>query len=133
MQDLSPIDQKQRAVVVDVLRGFALVGVIVANFTSYTDQLVPYELLQNLYEPTDVILVNFNSVFIEWKFMTLFSILFGYGFGLILRNLVQKGINPEPFFLRRCPAGRPRSRRDWPKCRPGDCIVRRARGGRCDE
>src|SRR5436309_9995015 len=33
--------------------------------------------------------------------MTLFSILFGYGFGVIMQRLEKKSINSTPFFLRR--------------------------------
>jgi uncharacterized protein len=33
--------------------------------------------------------------------MTLFSILFGYGFGLILESVEKKNINPNTFFIRR--------------------------------
>lgn len=96
-----PVQQKERAAIVDVLRGFALTGVLIANFTSYNDQQTPSAILKTISSPVDVALMHLNSVFVEWKFMTLFSILFGYGFGLILISLENKNINPVPFFLRR--------------------------------
>lgn len=98
---IAPVEQKERAVIVDTLRGFALVGVLIANFTSYTDQQVPADILKSISSPFDTALMHINTVFIEWKFMTLFSILFGYGFGLILTSLQKKNINPNSFFLRR--------------------------------
>jgi uncharacterized protein len=97
----APIEQKERAVIVDTLRGFALVGVLIANFTAYTDQQVPADVLDSISSPLDDTLMHINTVFFEWKFMTLFSILFGYGFGLILTSLQKKNINPNSFFLRR--------------------------------
>ncbi|MFT3908033.1 MAG: DUF418 domain-containing protein [Ferruginibacter sp.] len=98
---ISPIEQKERAVIVDVLRGFALLGVIVANFTSFTDQQVPEDILRSISSPQDNLLMHINTIFFEWKFMTLFSILFGYGFGLLLASIQKKNINPTSFFLKR--------------------------------
>lgn len=101
MSQTLPVDQKDRAVIVDVIRGFALTGVLLANFTSYIDQQTPEHILKAISSPLDHSLMNINTVFLEWKFMTLFSILFGYGFGLILESLERRNINPTPFFIRR--------------------------------
>lgn len=96
-----PIEQKDRAIIVDVIRGFALIGVLIANFTSYVDQQTPEPILNSISSSLDRFLMTFNSVFLEWKFMTLFSVLFGYGFGLILESLEKKNINPNFFFVKR--------------------------------
>lgn len=96
-----PIAQKDRATIVDVIRGFALIGVLIANFTSYVDQQTPEPILNSISSSLDIFLISFNSVFLEWKFMTLFSILFGYGFGLILESLEKKKIKPNFFFVKR--------------------------------
>ncbi len=96
-----PTEQKNRAIIVDVIRGFALTGVLIANFTAYVNQQTPEDILHSISSPLDNSLMNINTVFFEWKFMTLFSILFGYGFGLILESLEKKEINPNAFFARR--------------------------------
>ncbi len=101
MTNATPIEQKERAIIVDTLRGFALVGVLIANFTSFTDQQVPSDILKSISSPLDLTLMHINTVFFEWKFMTLFSILFGYGFGLLLTSVEKKNINPNSFFLKR--------------------------------
>lgn len=101
MKSTFPIEQNDRAIIVDVIRGFALIGVLIANFTSYVDQQTPESILNSISSPLDRFLMSFNSVFLEWKFMTLFSILFGYGFGLILESLERKNINPNFFFVKR--------------------------------
>ena len=49
----------------------------------------------------DQLLNELHDIFIQNKFMTLFSILFGYGFGVIMQRLEKKSINSTPFFLRR--------------------------------
>jgi uncharacterized protein len=96
-----PVQPNERAVIVDIVRGFALVGVLIANFTSYINQNVPSDLLYSISSPLDKALSNINTIFFEWKFMTIFSILFGYGFGLILISMEKKNINPNSFFIRR--------------------------------
>src|SRR5215471_14234954 len=101
MTTASPIQQSDRVVIVDIIRGFALAGVLIANFTSYNYQNLPSGVFDSISSPLDRALTNFNAVFFEWKFYTLFSILFGYGFGLILSNLEKKNINTTSFFIRR--------------------------------
>ncbi len=101
MTSTSPVQPKDRTVVVDVIRGFALTGVLLANFNSFTEQQTPGPILHSISSSLDQILMRFNAVFLEWKFMTLFSILFGYGFGLILESLERKNIHPDFFFMKR--------------------------------
>jgi len=101
MIEAIPIQQNERAVIVDIVRGFALVGVLIANSTGYNSQNMPSYVFNSISSPFDIALNNFNTVFIEWKFFTIFSVLFGCGFGLILSGLERKNINPVPFFLRR--------------------------------
>jgi uncharacterized protein len=67
-----PVQQNERAVIVDVVRGFALVGVLIANFTSYIDQNLPTGIFQAISSPLDKALANINTVFFEWKFMPSF-------------------------------------------------------------
>jgi uncharacterized protein len=85
----------------DALRGFALSGVLFSNFNAYTSQQVPTSILEANSSGLDVWLNNFNGVFFEWKFMSLFSILFGYGFGLIIENFKARFRHPEFLYLRR--------------------------------
>ena len=101
MTTASPIQQNDRVVIVDIIRGFTLAGVLIANFTGYNYQNLPSGVFDAISSPLDKALVNFNTVFFEWKFYTAFSILFGYGFGLILSSLEKKNINPNFFFIRR--------------------------------
>ena len=98
---IKPVERAERSAIVDSLRGFALLGVLFANFTSYNEQQVPAAVLENISSPFDRTLMHINSIFLEHKFMTLFSILFGYGFGLILASLEKKNIHPNAFFIRR--------------------------------
>jgi uncharacterized protein len=86
---------------IDFLRGIAMIGVILANFNSYLEQQLPPSMLAASASRIDFFLMSFNSIFLEWKFMSLFSILFGYGFGVIMNGIERAGENATTFFLRR--------------------------------
>ena len=97
-----PISQHERSAVVDVLRGFALGGVIVANLASFVAFVMPTAVTEKLTSTTaDHIYEYIMTVFIDTKFITLFSLLFGYGFGVIMERVSEKGINTTWFFSRR--------------------------------
>jgi uncharacterized protein len=86
MQNVEPIDPKKRIEILDVLRGFALLGILFNNilyFSGYTFQ--PFDALRQT--PTfrlDETLYSFLDIVITAKFYTLFSILFAVGFYLQL-------------------------------------------------
>jgi uncharacterized protein len=96
-----PIQQKERVVIVDVLRGFALFGVLMGNFNGMLTNHVPSAIISSISTPFDHFLDDLHSIFIQNKFMTLFSILFGYGFGVVMERAAKKNLNTTHFFLRR--------------------------------
>lgn len=103
MTDLMrPVEADKRNHLIDILRGFALFGVLSANLTGF----ITYALTEDLQQRLTTTLADkatgiFVSALIENKFITLFSLLFGYGFGVILERTAAKGISGVPFFLRR--------------------------------
>ncbi|HEV8282809.1 MAG TPA: DUF418 domain-containing protein [Chitinophagaceae bacterium] len=101
MTNQLPIQQQDRTIIVDVLRGFALFGVLLGNFSGMLTNNVPEPVIDAQATAFDWLLDELHNIFIENKFMTLFSILFGYGFGVIMERLEKKSINSTPFFLRR--------------------------------
>src|SRR5436305_2676215 len=96
-----PIQQKERIVIVDVLRGFALFGVLLGNFNGMLTNYVPESIIKSISTPFDDVLNMLHDIFVQNKFMTLFSILFGYGFGVIMERVANKNLNTAHFFLRR--------------------------------
>lgn len=99
----SPVLQNERADILDVLRGLALLGVMLDNLFGFSGWvfLTPTqrEALPTWY--VDVFLGISEQVFINGKFYSLFSLLFGIGFSIILIRNEQKGINPLKVFYRR--------------------------------
>jgi uncharacterized protein len=103
MQTALPVLQNERSDILDVLRGFALLGVMLDNLMGFTgwsfftqsqrEALVTW--------PADGIVALSELTFINGKFYSLFSLLFGIGFSIILIRNEQKGINPLKIFYRR--------------------------------
>jgi uncharacterized protein len=98
-----PVQQSERAMILDVLRGFALLGVLCDNIVGFSgwgffsqpqrEALVTW--------PSDAALGLFELAFIKGKFYSLFSLLFGIGFSIILVRNEQRGANPLRVFYRR--------------------------------
>ncbi len=82
MKTLAPIDPKQRIEILDILRGFALLGIIFNNmqylsgyaFTPFDTlkEIINFQLNEDVY--------HFLDIIITAKFYTLFSFLFATGF-----------------------------------------------------
>lgn len=93
-QTLEPTKAKDRIIFLDVLRGFALTGILFANILSWSGlKFLPFtdiEAIGNL--AIDKELYNEMKFFIDTKFYTLFSLLFGMGFYMQLsRNKDNPG------------------------------------------
>lgn len=93
----------KRHVFLDALRGFALLGVCLANypeFSLYTFQTAEAQAAM----PTAAIdrVVRFlQYLFIDGKFYTLFSLLFGIGFSIIISHAAERGADGLRIFYRR--------------------------------
>lgn len=81
-----PTTEKERFAILDILRGLALLGIALANFPEFG--LWTFLSAQEQTDmPTDGIdrVVRFlQYAFVDGKFYTIFSLLFGVGFSLIL-------------------------------------------------
>jgi len=92
----------ERVDAVDVLRGFALLGIFVVNLTQfasgYQSQGLPDPRFTSPWDQAADWLVRFAF---EGKFYLLFTFLFGYSFMLSLRRSAAEGARFERRFLRR--------------------------------
>lgn len=99
----SPVKPSERYVILDALRGFALLGICLANypeFSLYTFQPA-YVAASMPSAGVDRIVRFLQYVFIDGKFYTLFSLLFGMGFSIIISHAEQKGNGAFRLFYRR--------------------------------
>ncbi len=100
---IQPTTLRQRHLILDALRGMALLGICLANYPEFS----LYTFLDSSVTaamptaPVDTVVKYLQYIFIDGKFYTLFSILFGIGFSLMLTNAREKGINGLRIFYRR--------------------------------
>jgi uncharacterized protein len=89
-----PVMLSDRLAIVDILRGWALLGVVVMNYFNFASTprvpgtLAAFVELSELY-------------FFSTKGWALLSVLFGYGFGLLNKKLSENGVSFTPFYLKR--------------------------------
>ncbi|MGD1412873.1 DUF418 domain-containing protein [Bacillus stercoris] len=90
-----PVSLRERVHFLDIVRGFALLGIIIVNYFLIVDSVKGFEMASN-----DV-LHNLVSWFAEGKFVTLFSFLFGVGFMIFMDRAAHKVDSPNKLFARR--------------------------------
>ncbi len=108
MQQSQPLSQsqptkaKERVVFLDVLRGFALVGILFANILSWSGiKFLPFQDIIELGNvEVDLQLYQYLKFFVDTKFYTLFSLLFGVGFYM---QISKNRDNPDfpSFYMKR--------------------------------
>jgi uncharacterized protein len=102
-----PVDGGERLVLLDVLRGFALCGVFIANVFVWFNGtgLVPQEPAREaLLPPLEAATTYAFHFFIHQKFFALFAFMFGLGFSVQLQRAEARGTSVVPFYLRRMAA-----------------------------
>lgn len=100
-QGIAPV--KKRHIFLDSLRGFALLGVCLANypeFSLYSFQSASAASAMPSAE-IDSIVKFMQYLLIDGKFYTLFSLLFGIGFSIIISHASQSGADGFRIFYRR--------------------------------
>ncbi len=100
---LSPTSDTDRIILLDVLRGFAVLGILIMNIQSFAMVGSTY---LNPTSTGDLTGVNWwiwagSHVFANQKFMTIFSLLFGAGILLFAEKIEAKGRRPAGIYYRR--------------------------------
>jgi len=91
---MQPIELNKRIDTLDYLRGFALLGIILVN--------IPALLWINPPETSiDIAYNRFLTLFVEGKFFSIFSFLFGVGFYIFISRAMAKNNNANLLFIRR--------------------------------
>jgi len=93
---IQPIQEDKRTAIVDILRGWALLGVVIGNYVDFRYIGLESSILKK--GIFSEIISYFNLYFFSAKSWTLLSILFGYGFAVLINNVADKGKNPVSFF-----------------------------------
>lgn len=99
----SPVSLNERTHELDVIRGFALFGILIANMPFFATP-VSYVIMTDitLFTSTADRIAEWLIVFLaSGKFFTMFSFLFGFGFVLFLTKAASRTDRPRTLFLRR--------------------------------
>ena len=99
---LGPIQADERMHVLDIIRGFALLGILLMNIEFFQRPLqgimVGFDSTQT---GLDFAVAWFSFAFIQGKFYTMFSLLFGLGFVIFLDRAIRRGVGGRALFARR--------------------------------
>ena len=88
-----PIDASERIVLLDGVRGFALLGILIANMLTFSGYMFMDEGQRAALSigPIDTAVDFAIETFVHGKFYALFSLLFGIGFAMQLGRIEQRG------------------------------------------
>ena len=99
---VAPVQQTERIQIVDILRGFALFGILFVNMTIFSRPiqviLFPVDPAMPWFDRAAEWLIHFLG---EGKFYALFSMLFGLGLTLLMERVEGRGGRFVPLYLRR--------------------------------
>ncbi len=101
-KSLVPIRPSQRYTIIDILRGFAIFGILLVNMEFFSNSF--YAMVASLHEINSTLdqfgrwLIAFIG---EGKFYSTFAFLFGLGMALQLARAQEKKQRIMPFYLRR--------------------------------
>ena len=100
--EVPSVKEPGRVSILDILCGITLMGICMDNFQEmYVHANISQEMNQGIRTTIqDAVTQWMLSIFIEGKFYTLFSLLFGIGFCRLIRNMEQIGADPYPRFYR---------------------------------
>jgi uncharacterized protein len=99
---IAPVQQSERIQIVDILRGFALFGILFVNMTIFSRPmqaiLFPMDPAAPWFDRAAIWLIHFLG---EGKFYAMFSMLFGLGLTLQMERIEARGGRFVPLYLRR--------------------------------
>ncbi|MGO4555618.1 DUF418 domain-containing protein, partial [Stenotrophomonas sp. 2YAF22] len=99
---LQPVASGERIALLDILRGFALLGILLMNIEALSGPLdLAFTGIDAHWQGIDYWADAFVYVFVQGKFFTLFSLLFGAGFAVMAQRAEAAGRQFTPFYLRR--------------------------------
>jgi uncharacterized protein len=99
--EIGPVAPRERIEILDVLRGLAVCGILVGNvqwFSGYGMMPASLAAQAPLADRATHFLVHF---FVEGKFYSIFSFLFGFGFALQISRAAERGDREASLFKRR--------------------------------
>lgn len=100
MQTIAPVKNADREMFMDILRGFAILGIFIANL-NFLSLYNSEQVSVGYHYAFDSQMTFLQAMFIEGKFYSIFSLLFGWGMALQMQKVKQPGLNSTVLVKRR--------------------------------
>ena len=100
-QSITHTQEQKRLFSLDVMRGFAILGIFLVNMLSFHTPFLYIDPLKWWKDPLDQGLYVFIDIFVQASFYPLFSMLFGYGLVMLRERAQLKGAPFMSIALRR--------------------------------
>lgn len=97
----APIQEKDRIIALDIIRGLAILGIFLVNMPSFFSPMLYVDQRTYWSDRLDIWTVNFVDIVAQASIYTLFSFLFGYGFIIFMDRLKEKNLSVPKYFSRR--------------------------------
>jgi len=91
VMELKPLENKKRIEAVDALRGFALLGILIAN--------IPFAEVSSSAGNINALMNFLFHLLIDKKFISIFSILFGFGVYIQMKRTEEKNVGFKKYFV----------------------------------
>jgi len=107
MKPLQPIQKSERIQHIDIIRGIAILGILLVNMAhfSYPDLYLhiigPNNFFVESWHTLDHVTNKWLNIFVQMKFITMFSFLFGFGMIIMMERSEAKGQKFVPLYARR--------------------------------
>ncbi|WP_225434151.1 DUF418 domain-containing protein [Peribacillus tepidiphilus] len=98
---ITPIGEKERIAVVDILRGISILGIFLVNMPSFYSPMLyinPYTYYKGTWNEVFYRIIDFLA---QASFYPLFAFLFGYGAVILEKRLTEKGMSFPKVYSRR--------------------------------
>ncbi len=97
----TPISEASRITTIDMLRGFALLGILLMNIPGFSMAQFSFEIFKNDPSNPNFWLYEFIGIVFEGKMRAMFGMVFGAGVLLFIANKGTKGSSVHVLFYRR--------------------------------
>jgi uncharacterized protein len=98
---IGPISPQERIQVLDTLRGFAILGILIGNMQWFSGYGMMPPAVAAVGSAADHVVHFLIHFFVEGKFYSIFSFLFGFGFALQIAKAEERGDLKASLFKRR--------------------------------
>lgn len=98
---VSKTAKHERIIVLDLLRGFSLFGIIIANMLVFHSPYLYIDPYSYFTSPSDQTTFKWIVIFIQGSFYPIFAFLFGYGLNMQYEKAVKAGKPYKPFMAKR--------------------------------